>query len=816
MVCRLAQALGIKGEVKNTLSGVEINFESEKKQADEFKLSIQKACPQNGKIESMFLQVRNDSCQFEGFKIGASATQSYDQSFNVPADLALCSNCRDESLDKASRYHKYAFNACVHCGPRYTAIKSMPFHREQTSMSVFGYCDDCLQEFEDVHHSRFHSELQSCQTCGVELAFVDSNGRELGIQENAIMTASTWLTGGKILGVKGLGGFHLCCDATNEISIANLRQRKHRPEKPLAIMFSDEAHLLSYCIPEQNELEHILSPQAPIVLIDKSHFIQSFPNMLAPEVRCIGVMVAYSPLHMMLISRFKKPLVMTSGNVSGAPLVYNNDVALGQLSVIADGFLLHNREIIRPLDDSVVQINNGQLQMLRRARGYVPEAINLVIKANSTKDKPTQKQPIKINQGDNVLALGADLKNSFALCKNNKVVLSGHNGNLSHLDCYQSFVREIRSFCELYNFKPNAICIDSHPDYVSSQFGRQLAIEKNLPLIEAQHHHAHMVSCMVENQIPESKNVLALCLDGLGYGDASIAEHGILGCELLFGDYCSVQRLGGLKPFPLIGADKANVEPYRNLVALLAQSNCLALATGMATEMATKKSGGFDWLTANNIDREEVGQLQQIIQAPNKQFSPLCSSAGRLFDAVAALLGLVPKQLSFEGQGAQILESYACNGNTEVKGYPFNITKDKAKNEQVSTEADDEASHIWIIDTSPMWLGVLEDLRAISHVEKAEAQLQIISDIALKFHLGLAQALSALVATALKEFPQKLNNINHIALSGGCFQNRILQSALTYRLEHLELTVLTHHHVPAGDGGIALGQSAIARARLKA
>lgn len=776
MVCRLANELAISGNVFNTLAGVTIRFQATSEIASRFQEGIVNGCPERGLISSIKLCIDKKTRDFTGFSIVESGGEPDTFPMSIPTDSAVCNTCREEVLNPNNRYYQYAFNACVDCGPRYSVMRRMPFDRQHTSMKDFDLCQACQKDFKNPHHRRFQSELQSCSDCGVQLSLLDSLGRYLAEDTEALFEKTKeMLATGSVLAIKGIGGFHLCCDATNPAAIQKLRTRKHRPSKPLAIMFSDVEQLQQYCLPDAAALDALTSRQAPIVLIDKACFKKALPESLAPSVSSIGVMLAYSPLHLMLTRCIENPLVMTSGNVSGAPLIYQNEVALQELSEMVDGFVLHNRDIIRPIDDSLVQVVDDTAMLIRRARGYVPEALPV---------------PLKTTKEFAILSLGADLKNSFALCRTSSdecsVVMSAFNGELSYVDCFQRWQQQIESFCQLYQFKPDAICVDAHPDYYSHRFGYKLAEQYEIPLIEAQHHHAHMAACMAENEIAETEQVLALCLDGLGFGGinktANSAQHQVWGGELLFGNYLSCARLGGLKPYPLLGGDKANQEPYRNTIALLSQANCLH----QATEAPLKSR----WIELLDISPDRIKQLQKLSEQTH--ISPLCSSAGRLFDAVAALLAIVPKQLDFEGQGALYLENLALQSKSDNNGYTMSIYR---------------TSNSLLLDTSLMWRELLLDLKVENPMPLA--------DIALKFHRGFALGLTELVEISINEKLPK-QKVQSIFLSGGCMHNSLLKRELKTGLSQLGLKVFMHQKVPANDGGIALGQSAIAFAKLKA
>ncbi|UAA40582.1 carbamoyltransferase HypF [Paraneptunicella aestuarii] len=785
-VCRVAERLGIKGEIENRYADVVVRFVASEQLANRFLQEIQQACPATGHIESVELVAHSIKPHppYSDFNIVQSAAKAIDRSVDsvspiyVPVDKAMCSVCVSE-LDNMNLSEPFRF--CCDCGPRFTILKRMPYTRLNTAMNDFALCSQCQSEFDDLNQRRAHFEGICCAQCQPELRYCDVQGKPLCDAEHTIAFAAQAIAQGKILAIKGIGGFHLACDALNPKSIAELRQRKHRPDKPLAVMFRDIAQLQNYYELNAQEEAVLTSSQAPIVLLEKSRFKRLLPDNLSPQNHSIGVMLAYSPLHYLLLERGPNPLVMTSGNVSGSPICHANEQALASLSGIADLFVLHNRDIEHPLDDSVVQILSGKPRLIRRARGYVPESISVHLRD-------------KVEKPQQILALGGDLKNSFALMKGSlneraDVVLSGFNGDLGSLECFQSFKVKIQQYCELFAFAPTAIAVDAHPDYVSSRYGEQLAQELAIPLIQVQHHHAHMAACLAEHQLSPEQNVFALCLDGLGFGDdkqgqLATNDSQIWGCELLYGNADSVQRLGSLKPYPLLGGDKANTQPYRNLVALLANPE-----QPQNDELLNFIQQRFPKIAS---------QLEQLWQLADYQYTHsinLCSSTGRLFDAAACLLGVAPMQISYEGQAAQALENLAQQGDLL---YRLPCTPG------VSFDG------IGRLNAHTLFTCMLQEL------VKHDNDKQIRANIALGFHQYVIDGLISMVNHAVNALSsESIATINKtLVLTGGCMQNRILCEGLQQSLSEMGWQVLSHQTVPCNDGGLALGQCLVASSQL--
>lgn len=724
-IWQLAKRHGIRGEVLNDPEGVLILALGEA--LDHFVKAITEDAPPLARVDAVEAETFVFETVPETFEIAAS--QGSGAETRVTPDAATCPACVDDIRGTDPRRRGYAFTNCTHCGPRFTILNGLPYDRARTTMAGFAMCPDCEREYSDPADRRFHAQPVACATCGPQLVFEDASG----ICGDAIAVSAERLRAGAILAVKGLGGFHLCCDATNAEAIETLRARKRRPSKPLALMGRwDEIE--AHASPGDAERSALASATAPIVLLNRTN---PLPDALAPGQDRLGWMLPYTPLHHLLLDAVQRPLVMTSGNLSGEPQVVGNDEARDKLSGIVDGYLMHNRDIARRLDDSVMQVTPHGPMILRRARGMVPETLPL---------------PPGFEETPQVAAFGAHLKSAICLIKNGQALLSHHLGDLDDALTWDEFVKADADYAELFDHRAEVFACDLHPDYRSS---RHAAERASGDLIEVQHHHAHLASCLAENAWPrDGGRVAGLVLDGLGLG----ADGTIWGGELLLGDYDGFERSAHLKPAPLPGGDAANLEPWRNLLAQLDQAELAHAADRMLPDLP-------------------LGLLRQAMRTGLN--APLSSSAGRLFDAFAALLGFGGEQ-SFEGEAAMELEAlaFATRGPTPAAPYPFDRSPDG------------------VIDLAPMWRAATDDIA--NGVAKG--------DMALRFHTGLAEAFAALARALVQS-----GDARAVALSGGCFQNALL---LDLTVEALgDVPILLHTKVPANDGGLALGQAVIAAAK---
>jgi hydrogenase maturation protein HypF len=606
-VYRLAKELDLRGWIINTPEGVKIEVEGEN--LDVFLKRLQEEKPPLAYIYSISFEYAEEM-GYTDFEIKESHSEGKREVFILP-DVGTCDECLKEVFDPKDRRYMYPFTNCTHCGPRFTIIEKLPYDRPNTTMKVFKMCQECEREYNDPTNRRFHAQPNACPKCGPRVFLYDKEGNLLGESEEAIDLAIQSVKEGKIVAVKGIGGFHLICDATNEKAVNTLRMRKRRQEKPFAVMFKSLQQLKEYACPTNLEEALLSSPQKPIVLIEKVQ--DSLPETIAPGLKRIGAFLPYSPLHYIILSKLDVPIVATSGNYSEEPIVKDNEEALNKLSEIADLILVHNREIKRRCDDSVVKVVGGIPLPIRRSRGYAPLPIKL---------------PYKLK--NKVLATGGMLKNTFAIAWNDKVFISQHVGDVENYQTLKSFEEMVFDLINLYQFEPEVVVCDMHPRYETTKWAEFFSEERNIPLLKVQHHYAHILSCMAENGIEDE--VLGIAWDGTGYG-----EDGTLwGGEFLVCHYKNYKRAYHFKPFRLIGGEKAVKEPRRVALSLL-------------LELFGEKTLDFNL----PFDRKE---LEMLFNAWSKGInSPFSSSVGRLFDAVCSLLGIRHIN-NYEGQSAMVLE----------------------------------------------------------------------------------------------------------------------------------------------------------------
>lgn len=716
-VWQLAQQLRLHGDVCNDGDGVVVRLLEEPSQ---FIAAFYQDCPPLARIDS----VEHASLIWERTPTDFAIRQSAGGSMNtqIVPDAATCPACLAEMNTPGERRYRYPFINCTHCGPRFTIICAMPYDRPFTVMATFPLCPECDSEYRDPYDRRFHAQPVACPACGPQLEWRSQHER--AEKEAALQAAVAILKAGGIVAVKGIGGFHLACNARNDETVAKLRARKRRPAKPLAVMLPD-----AEALPEAAR-RLLATPAAPIVLVDKQ-YVPLLCEGIAPGLTEVGVMLPANPLQHLLLQELNDPLVMTSGNLSGRPPAITNEQALDDLHEIADGFLLHNRDIVQRMDDSVVR-DSGE--MLRRSRGYVPDAIAL---------------PPGFHDVPPILCLGADLKNTFCLVRGEQAVVSQHLGDLSDDGIQAQWREALRLIQSIYDFTPERIVCDAHPGYVSSQWASEMC----LPTETVLHHHAHAAACLAEHGWPlDGGEVIALTVDGIGMG-----ENGALwGGECLRVNYRECEHLGGLPAVALPGGDLAAKQPWRNLLA-----QCLRFVP--------------DWQ-----DYPETAGLQQqnwnvLARAIERGVNaPLASSCGRLFDAVAAALRCAPASLSYEGEAACALEALAsqCANVEHSVTMPLNGAQ---------------------LDVAVFW-------RQWLNWQAAPAQR------AWAFHDALACGFATLMrqqATA--------RGITTLVFSGGVIHNRLLRARLAFYLSDFNL--LFPQRLPAGDGGLSLGQGVIAAAR---
>jgi hydrogenase maturation protein HypF len=730
-VYRLARALDLSGWVLNAPDGVIIEIEGPRERLDGFRARLEAEPPPNAVIvgvEATWLE----RVGFRGFEIRDSEERGEPTALVLP-DLATCEACRRELFDPDDRRHRYPFINCTHCGPRFSIIDSLPYDRARTSMREFTMCPACAQEYHDPSDRRFHAQPNACPLCGPQLAWWDDRGAVLAERDEALRAAVDALRRGLIVAVKGLGGFHLMVDARQECAVRRLRHRKHREEKPLALMYASIADVRRDCDVGPAEARLLASAEAPIVLLRRRHDRHSDVSAsVAPGAPTLGVMLPYTPLHHLIAADFGAPVVATSGNLSDEPICTDERDAVVRLSRIADAFLVHDRPILRHVDDSIVRIVAGREMVLRRARGYAPLPVRLA------EDPPR------------LVAVGAHLKSAVAVTSGSNVFISQHLGDLETPQAVEAFDRVMRNLKGLFRAVPETVVTDLHPDYFSSRYARELG----LPVATVQHHLAHVVGCLAENDI--AGPALGVSWDGTGYG----ADGTIWGGEFLMVMDHVWHRAACLRPFPLPGGEQAVREPRRSALGLL-----YAMAGPAAIEIDAAPLRAFD-------DAERRLLMQALERRVN---APITTSAGRLFDAVASILGL--RQLAgFEGQAAMMLEWAADEGAADA--YPFEMTPGSGS--QLAP---------LVIDWEPMIRGLLADV----------ARGTPTATMAARFHETLARMIVA-VAEAV--------GLPRVALSGGCFQNRLLLERALARLRAAGFSPCWHQRVPPNDGGIALGQIA--------
>lgn len=759
VVYRLAQQLEINGSVYNDGDGVMIIAQADEQIIAQFIDLIWQHKPPLAQIDSIQSSAAIDEQLFDGFTIEQSPEGDINTA--VVADAATCKQCLDEINDPQNRRYGYAFTNCTHCGPRLSIVRNIPYDRPFTSMHQFEQCPSCLTEYQDPADRRFHAQPNACPDCGPVLQLCDQLGNPIIDQDiltrDIIAHTAQLILQGKIIAIKGIGGFQLACAATNDHALQTLRNRKHRPFKALALMAADIAQIKRYCRVSELEQQQLESPAAPIVVLQRLTEDSDLSDQLAPGQQSLGFMLPYSPLHHLLMQQLASPIVLTSGNASHEPQCIDNDQALEKLGDIADYFVMHNRAIVNRIDDSVLRIIDGQTQYYRRARGFAPAPIKL---------------PDDFNNQQQILALGAELKNTFVLLRDQQLTLSQHMGDLENYQTYADYLKNLDLFKRLYDFTADAIVIDQHPEYLSSKLGRQWAYQHKLPLIEVQHHHAHIAACLADNHWRiDQGQVIGVALDGLGMGD----DGTLWGGEFMLADYYNYQRLGSLMPVALPGGVKAMIEPWRNTFAQLNQ-------TGSWLDL-NQQFSGLDLF--QYLNQKPLTTLQRMIETNTN--APLSSSCGRLFDAVAAALGLAADEISYEGQAAIELEALIQPHHlAQASAYPFDIIKGSGP--------------VARINTARLWQDLLNDLA--QGCERA--------NISARFHLTLAQMILQMVGMIAQQ-----HKVNTVALSGGVMQNPTLFKLTRKLLAEQGLQVLTHRQIPANDGGLAIGQAAIAAARLQ-
>ena len=736
-IYRLATQHGLRGWVRNTSGNVAIEVEGRATDVRCFLEDLKTQAPAAARIEQVQVELSAPK-GYTGFTIQESQPQegSYQP---VSPDIATCPDCRREIFDPADRRFRYPFTNCTNCGPRFTIIEDIPYDRPKTTMRDFKMCPDCEREYGDPINRRFHAQPNACPVCGPRLELVDADGKEVACPDVIEKTAGL-LKDGKIVALRGLGGFQLACDATNENAVALLRERKHRAAKPFAVMLPTLSDVQKHCAVSDEEARLMESPEAPIVLVKWSRSQSDVAAGVAPGINYLGVMLPYTPLHHLLLRQAGIPLVMTSGNLSEEPIAKDNDEALVRLKGIADYFILHNRDIYARYDDSVFMVDGGRPAAVRRARGYAPYPIMLPY---------TSKQ---------ILACGAELKNTFCLTRDNHAFLSQHIGDMENEETLEHFENTVELYRRLFRIDPQVIACDLHPEYLPSKYAASLAADKGLPLVRIQHHHAHIVSCLADNRVEGP--VIGVAFDGVGYG----TDGAIWGGEFLVADWHGFRRAGQLEYVPMPGGAAAIKKPYRMALGYL-----YSLADGIPVPGT---------LQVTPLEADIVGrQIQQKLNCP------LTSSIGRLFDAVAAIAG-VRREIDYEAQAAIELEM-AAPANLDAArftAYPYSI--------------EEEISGVKTVRLGELMRSVVNDVdRAVP-----------VPEISAKLHVTVVHMTTDMCQNIAHE-----TGLRQVALSGGVFQNRLLLRLNVEQLQAAGFQVLTHHLVPCNDGGIALGQAVIAQ-----
>jgi hydrogenase maturation protein HypF len=744
-VYKLAHEIGLKGWVQNSPQGVSIDVEGSSKALEEFLQRLQNDNPPNSnlyKLKSTYLEPSG----YKEFCIRESKT-SGDPSALILPDISTCSECLKELFDPSNRRYLYPFVNCIHCGPRFSIIESLPYDRQNTSMRQFQMCSACQYEYEDAGDRRFHAQPNACPDCGPRLEFWDTTG--LKHMEGVLDKAVDALKSGAVIAVKGLGGFHLMVNACDDNAVRRLRERKHREEKPFALMFSNIESVNNSCELSSLEKNILLSPQAPIVLLrrkkESGKFYAEIAQQVAPSNPYLGVMLPSNPLHHILMSRFEFPIVATSGNVSDEIICKEEEDVLSRLGGIADCFIVHNRAISSHVDDSIVRVVSGVGQVLRRARGYAPLPITLKEKLPSLK------------------GVGGYLKNTISITKENNIFISQHIGNLNTPQALGAFGDTVESMRKLYDSLSGPVVCDFHPDYPSTQWA-QKNNESNIPV---QHHVAHVFSCMAEHDLDGP--LLGVSWDGSGYG----LDGTIWGGEFFHIQPESIQRIACWKPFPLPGGDSAQNEPRRSALGLM--YNIIGEAV-------------FDQpRLLQSFSSDEIVILKTMLK--NKINCPMTSSCGRLFDAVASLIGI--RQInSFEGQAAMELEFLTQNFVSE-SFYDVDLI-------ECQPEKLNPAKNIILPECYD--LNLRYKLDGTSMIRQLMADFFNTTEhplIATRFHNSLVESIVAIAKNIGEE---------RVVLSGGCFQNKYLSEHTISRLRREGFRPYWHQRIPPNDGGLSLGQ----------
>lgn len=709
-----ASAMGLTGKVCNTRDSVEIEIQGAPEKVSMYVDHFNSFTPENAVI-SFFASEQIPAVYEEKIFSIIESRESGPTRFSIPPDIAMCDSCRREFYDPMNRRHLYPFITCGNCGPRYTYMKDMPYDREKTSMYLFPFCDKCRNEYDDPSDRRYHIEGFSCPVCGPRVEGLDE-------------TIDVLLKGG-IAAIKGLGGYNIACSAVNFGAVQKLRDRKRRPGKPFAVMFRDTDAARKYVLMNNEEETLLASKVSPIVIVKKRDDSDIAEN-IAPGNGYLGIMIAYTPLHQMILDRVDMPLVMTSANISGDPLIIDDAKAESELADIVDVFLTHNRAIYKRADDSISYIHNNKEISVRMGRGKMPFPVKL----------PEES-------GNRILAVGAELKSNISVVSDDNIVTSNHIGDLGTPETFSHFSETVKEMRAFYDLRPDIVVADLHPDYESTTYAKELAENEKIKLVQVQHHYSHFLSCYFENML--KGKATGIIFDGTGYG----TDGTIWGGEIFTGDIHSFQRRGRLSLFPLPGGEKAIREPWRILSGLL------------------DKEKFFD--SCGWVDRNLLENIYGI--SGNTGFSPLTSSAGRLFDAAAALLGF-HKNVSFEAEAAIYLEMLAMKSDCE--------------------------EHIPVVINNSTELYEISSTDIINKLYERKKTGGKLSDLAMIFHNTLIEGVSEMTAGICSK-----EGLDRVLLSGGVFQNRIMLDGVEKKLASMGLDVFINRKIPSNDAGISAGQA---------
>ncbi len=756
-IFRLATRLKLRGWVSNDTQGVVIEVEGGPERLNQFLAQLQANPPVLAEIETI-KQKYIPPLGEHTFTIRPS--QNGPKTTLLLPDVATCADCLRELFNPSDRRYRYPFINCTHCGPRYSIIQALPYDRGNTAMASFHLCPDCFSEYQNPLSRRFHAQPIACPTCGPIVEVWHWQGVQLrrAMAEERddlepIGLASSALRQGQIVAAKGVGGFHLLVDARNADAVKRLRTRKKRPDKPFALMYPSLEQVKHTCEVSELEAELLQSPKAPIVLLQRRHSSQADPitDEVAPGCTHLGVLLPYTPIHHLLMADLDFPIVATSGNLNGSPICFNAEQALEDLKPIADLFLIHNRPILHPIDDSVVQVINRKPQLRRRARGYAPLPLSVTFPSHHSSSKGLSPTPqsARHQKRPTILAVGPHLKNTIALSLDDHVFMSQHLGDLDTVPSFDHFQQTLQALLQLYECQPDLIACDAHPDYASTQAAQALAQQWQVPLVSVQHHYAHVLACMAEHHLDAP--VLGIAWDGAGYG----LDGTVWGGDFLRITASGFERVGHWRPFLLPGGDQAAREPRRTAMGLL--YTCF---------------GGkiFEWeglAPLKAFSQPSAKILQSMLDRSLN--TPLTSSVGRFFDAIASLTNLM-QTTHFEGQAAMALESILGRAATE-DDYPFHLS----------------SSLPFVVDWEPMLIAILADID-----QKVDT-----SWISTKFHNTLVEIIVQ-IAHQIDE--------PYVVLTGGCFQNQYLSEKAIHRLQENQFRPYWHQQVPTNDGGIALGQ----------